>query len=186
MTARAFRCQVRLNLSDLDRGVYGEQTIALAQHPDEPDEHILLRFLFWVFFYEEGLSDAHGWTERNAPDVLGTDLTGDTTLWGEAGVPPIKRLVKAVSRHKRARIIGLFADPKDAADLHRQVKAARVREPRRVELMMVAPELMERLEEIGNRNMSWNATITEGELYLECDGELLQGRLTAWDAESDD
>ena len=45
-----FRCQIRLSLSDLDRQVYAQRTVAMAQFPDEPDQHVLLRFLAWVWF----------------------------------------------------------------------------------------------------------------------------------------
>lgn len=180
MSARPFRCQVRLTISDLDAGVYADHTVVLAQHPDEPDEHVLLRFLFWVFCYQEGLQDAQGWTERSAPDVIGHDLTGEVTLWGEAGTPPMKRLTKALSRHKDARVVVLFADADEAADFDKQLRAARPRDPERIERLMVDRGLMDRLEQIGTRNMRWNATITEGDLYLDCDGETLQGGVLPW------
>jgi uncharacterized protein YaeQ len=34
-------------------------------------------------------------------------------------------------------------------------------------------EFMSELERLGNRSMTWSATITDHTLYLECDGENL-------------
>jgi uncharacterized protein YaeQ len=178
MIGRAFRCQVRLQLADVDRGVYVQRQVSLAQQPDEPDEHILLRFLCFVFFYDEGLVDADGWVSVQEPDLLARDLGGELTLWIEVGPPAqIKRLVRALGRHKDARIIALFADLAEAERLLRELTGQRARNLDRLELRLVPPALMERLEAIGSRSMTWTATINEGALFLDCDGELLEGRL---------
>ena len=176
MTARAFRCQVRLNVADLDRGVYGDKTVVLAQQPDEDDEHILLRFLFWVFFFSEQLEDGQGWTDRSAPDVIGKDFSGGVTFWGEAAAPPMKRLTRALSRHKDAEIAVLFVDEEEAEEFKRNLRAARPREPERVKVYLLDRTFMRRLESVAGRSMRWDATLTEGTLYLDCNGEQLQGQ----------
>lgn len=177
MSGRAFRCQVRLTVSDLDRGVYGDRTVVLAQQPDEDDEHILLRFLFWAMFFDERLEDGHGWTDRSAPDVIAKNLKGDVVFWGEAAAPPTKRVVRALSRYKQARIVTLFASPDEAREFQRNLKAARPRHPERVEIWLVDKPFMDHLERVGSRSMHWAVTITEGLLYLDCDGEQLEGAL---------
>lgn len=178
MLSRAFRCQVRLSLSDVDRGVYVQRQISLAQQPDEPDEHILLRFLCYVFFFEEGLEDADGWNLLAEPDLVARDLRGDIVLYIEVGAPAqVKRLVRALGRYKDARIIALFADLDEAAALERELIAQRARNLDRLELLVVTPAFMERLEAIGSRSMEWDATINDGLLYLACNGELIEGRL---------
>ena len=183
MLSRAFRCQVRLSLSDVDRGVYVQKQVSLAQQPDEPDEHILLRFLSYVFFYDEGLEDADGWNLVAEPDLIARDLTGDVTLWIEVGAPQqIKRLVRALGRHKDARIIALFADATEAAELRRELISQRARNLDQLQLLVITPTLLERLEAIGSRSMEWDATITDGILYLSCDGETMQGRVQTLDA----
>ncbi|HAN32727.1 MAG TPA: hypothetical protein DCQ06_14130 [Myxococcales bacterium] len=175
---RAFRCQVRLALNDIDREVYAERVISLAQEPDEPDEHILLRFLAFVFFYDERLADAGGWTHLAEPDLQADNLIGDTTLVIECGQPQrIKRLVRAVGRNKHARVIALFADEQELTDFQRDWQAARPRDPKRLEIYRVSSSLMRSLEEIGSRSMQWQATLNDGQLYLECDGQMLQGHL---------
>lgn len=184
MTSRAFRCQVRLTVSDLDREVYGERVVVLAQQPDEDDEHVLLRFVLWVMFFDERLEDAQGWNDRSAPDVICRDFGGDVVFWGEAAAPPVKRIVRTLSRNKQARIVVLFVDEEEADEFARNLRAARVREPKRVEIMLMDRAFMNRLEGIAGRSMRWEATITEGLLYLDCDGELLTGSIRLWNQAS--
>ena len=178
MTQRAFRCQVRLTLSDIDRGIYADRVISIAQEPDESDEHILLRFLSFVFFYDERLRDAGGWTHLAEPDLIADDLVGDVSLVIECGMPQkIKRLVKALGRHKDARIIVVLLEDEDESLLKKELASARARNVERLEIYRVSPELMAGLEAVGSRSMAWTATINERVLYLDCDGTVLEGGL---------
>ncbi len=177
MTSRAFRCQVRLALNDIDRHVYEQKTVVLAQQPDEPDEHILLRFLAFVFFFHERMEDAHGWLEASRPDLEVRDLIGELEMWVECGTPPIKRVTRALGRYKQARFVALFVDPEEAAQFRSDVRSHRARNADRMEIFLVDPDFMERLENVAGRSMQWSATINEGLLYLECDGEMLEGSL---------
>ncbi len=178
MVSRAFRCQVRLSLSDLDHDVYADKTIILAQQPDEPDEHILLRFLAWVFFFDDMLADASGWTILSEPDLIACDLLGDVRLWIECGLPSTKHLVRAMGRLKSARFIALFGDRAEAEGFSTTIAAARPRNPENLEVHVVSRPLMARLEAIAGRSMKWSATLSDGLLYLDCDGEVIEGELT--------
>lgn len=170
MSGTPFRCQVRLTLSDLDRDVYATRVIATAQQPDEPDEHVLLRFLAWVLFYDDRLSDTLGWVDLHEPDLQADDLTGTLSLWVECGPPPIKRLIKALGRSKTARFVCLFCDETEAAALRKEILGQRPRHMEQVEIRVIPREFMDWLESVGNRSMTWSATISEGTLYLDSDG----------------
>jgi uncharacterized protein YaeQ len=173
MSSSAFRCQVRLSLSDLDRGIEATRTVVMAQQPDEPDEHILLRFLAQVLFFEEQLRDSPGWIDVHEPDLRADDLTGQLALWIECQAPPMKRLEKALGRHKNARFVALFGHP-DEAELFRQaVIGEKMRHVEQLEIWTLPAEFMAELERGGKRSMTWNATIADHTLYLESDGENL-------------
>jgi uncharacterized protein YaeQ len=170
MAGTPFRCSIRLTLSDLDRNVYGQRVVNVAQFPDEPDEHILLRFLAHTLWFEESLEAAQGWEDQHEPDLKATDLTGALTLWIECGEVPLKRLVKALGRSKTARFLCVFAAE---ADLQRFAKALRAERPRhteQLEMWLIPADFMAWLESVAKRNMAWTATISEGTLYLDCDG----------------
>lgn len=176
MLSRAFRCQVRLQLADVDRGVYVSRQIALAQQPDEPDEHVLLRFLCFVFFYDEGIADGDGWSLLGEPDILIRDLTGELTTWIEVGAPAqTKRLVRALGRNKDGRTIAIFGDRAEALALRKELRSHRARNLEQLELLLVSEDLLQGLERVGTRSMAWSATISDGALFLDCDGVILEG-----------
>ena len=178
MLSRAFRCQVRLQLADVDRGIYINRQISLAQQPDEPDEHVLLRFLCFVFFYDEGIADGDGWSLIAEPDILIRDLTGELTTWIEVGAPAqIKRLVRALGRNKDGRTIALFGNRSEALALRKELRSHRARNQDKLELILVSDELLQGLERVGSRSMAWSATISDGALFLDCDGEILEGSI---------
>lgn len=145
----------------------------MAQQADEPDEHVLLRFLAQVLFFEEQLRDAPGWIDIHEPDVRADDLTGQLALWIECQAPPMKRLEKALSRYKNARFVALFGDPEEAEQFRQAVIAEKPRHVEQLEIWTVPREFMAEVERLGSRSMTWNATITDHTLYLECDGESL-------------
>lgn len=126
------------------------------------------------------MRDAGGWTRAAEPDLIADDLIGDVSLLIECGLPQkMKRLVKALGRYKEARIIALFADDEGAPVLRKELSSARARNLDKLEIYRVSGELMAGLERMGSRNMVWSATINEGQLYLDCDGQQLEGRLEA-------
>jgi uncharacterized protein YaeQ len=170
MSGTPFRCQIRLGLSDLDRNVYVQRPIATAQATDEPDEHILLRFLAWVLFYDEQLLDGQGFVDLHQPDLLAHDLTGALTLWIECGMPPLKRVQKALGRSKTARFIGLFAHQTEADAFRKELVNSNARQKSQIEIYLIPNDFMIWLETHGGRNMQWTATISEGTLYLDVDG----------------
>jgi uncharacterized protein YaeQ len=174
---RPFRCQTRLSLSDLDRQVYFERNVVLAQSPDEPDEHALLRFLAHLVVPDEQLEDAAGWMDDHQPDAHAHDLVGALTRWVECGTPPIKRLVKALGRHKDAQFHALFVEEAEARAFLHELRAQRPRNLERLELILIPEPIMAALERVGSRSMTWTATVSDGELYLDCDGTTMSGRV---------
>ncbi len=170
MPSGSFRCQVRLVLSDLDRQVYAQRTIATAQFPDEPDEHVLLRFLAWVLFYDEGMRDGQGWLDQTQPDLWAFDLTEQQTMWLECGVPPMKRLCKALGRSKNGKFIGLCAGDDDTLRFKKELLSERPRHLELVHLYTVPQDFVAWLEPHAGRSMDWTATISDGTLYLDCNG----------------
>jgi len=170
MPASPFRCQVRLTLADLDRHIHAQRTIATAQFADEPDVHILMRFLAWVVAYDDHLADGQGWIDLHQPDLWAFDLTGQLTLWVECGVPPLKRLCKALGRTRTARFVCLCAGDREADHLRRALLGERPRHAELIEICAIPEPFLEWLEGKSSRNMNWAATISDGVLYLDCDG----------------
>ena len=81
-----------VQLADLDRGVYDDLTLRLAQHPSETAAFMVTRLLAYCLEYAEGIAFSEGVAATNEPAVLVRDATGAQTAWIEVGAPDAERL----------------------------------------------------------------------------------------------
>lgn len=81
-----------VNLADVDRGVYEEMSLRVAQHPSETSEFMLTRILAYCLEFTDGVAFTEGVSATDEPAVIARDLTGRLTAWIEVGAPDAARL----------------------------------------------------------------------------------------------
>ena len=54
--------RLTLNVSDMDRGYYGEHSLTVARHPSENDERMMVRVLAFALFAADDLRFGRGRT----------------------------------------------------------------------------------------------------------------------------
>jgi len=93
-----------LELSDIDRDVYGSFKLPVALHPSESLEFMVTRVIAWALEYSEGISFSAGLgaTEDPAISVRGPD--GSLLTWIEVGAPNADRLHRAAKAAKRVAV----------------------------------------------------------------------------------
>lgn len=114
MALKATIYKATVQLSDIDRGVYGDYPITLARHPSETDERMLIRLL--AFALNVPADSDHGalefakdmW-EADEPSLWQKDFTGRLLHWIEVGQPDEKRLLRAVARVDRVSVYSFSA-----------------------------------------------------------------------------
>ncbi|MFG1490398.1 YaeQ family protein, partial [Oceanospirillum sp. HFRX-1_2] len=74
-----------VNLADMDRGVYLDQSLTLAQHPSETDERMMLRILAWSLNAVEGLEFTKGLCVDDEPEIWKKNYSDEIELWIELG-----------------------------------------------------------------------------------------------------
>ena len=110
MALKATIHKAQLQLSDMDRHVYGEHSLTVARHPSETDERMMLRILAYALHvpaddlrgrleFSKGLSDVE------EPPLWQLDLTGEVVHWIELGQPDERRLRQAHGRAERVTVI---------------------------------------------------------------------------------
>ena len=52
--------RLTLNVSDMDRGYYGEHSLTVARHPSENDERMMVRVLAFALFAADDLRFGRG------------------------------------------------------------------------------------------------------------------------------
>src|SRR5258708_29732892 len=103
MALKATIYKAIVQLSDIDRDVYGDYPLTIARHPSETDERMLIRLLAFALNVpgdnEHGtLEFAKDMWDADEPGLWHKDLTGQIKHWIEVGQPDKKRLLRAASR----------------------------------------------------------------------------------------
>ena len=114
MALKATIYKAQLQIADMDRGIYGEHALTLAQHPSETEERMMVRLLAYALNvpadnHRGDLVFARGLADTDEPDLWQLDLTGQLVHWIEVGQPDERRMQRAASRADQATFISYSA-----------------------------------------------------------------------------
>lgn len=105
MALRSTIYRATLDVSDIDRGVYGSFALTLARHPSETEERMMLRLLAFALHADEGLSFGRGLSTEDEADLWLLDATGVIELWIDVGLPNERDIRKACGRARRVVVL---------------------------------------------------------------------------------
>jgi uncharacterized protein YaeQ len=179
------RLEYRVTLSHVDRAIDLAETVYVARHPSETQEHVVLRLLAWCLLHEEGIAFGPGLSTPDAADLWTHDATGRLTTWIECGTATAERLRKSLQHHSGARTHVVLDD----ARAHKELAAALAdaRWPRGnppPTLWLVDAALVAALAAREERRQKWAVTIVGDHFYIDVDGRTLNGAVTAATAAS--
>jgi uncharacterized protein YaeQ len=157
-------------LSDMDRNVYETLDLRVALHPGEAVDYMLTRVLAYCLEYREGIAFSKGLAESDEPAVWAHDLTGQLTTWIDIGAPSAERLHRATKLAERVVVY----THKDVAVVKHNLGRLPTHRVRQVPLRVIDWQFLAAFEEALARRVNCTLTITEGQLYLEVNGETLQ------------
>lgn len=163
-----------IQLANIDDNIYLPLQVTIARHPSETAERLVARLLAYALFFEPELVFTRGVGAGDEPDlwVIGPD--GRVSTWIEVGLPDPERLIKA-SRHC-GRVLLLAGGATMARWMEQQrEKLAGVSN---LVVYSLDQSFLTQIAERLQRSISWSLTLTEGQLYLEIDGETLESTLT--------
>lgn len=174
MALTATMYHVRVNLSDVDRGVYQSLDLRLARHPSESMRYLLTRTLAYCLSYEEGISFSKGGiSSTDEAPISVRDPTGVLLAWIDIGSPSAERLHKA---SKAARRVALFTHV-ELALLRREAATKAIHKVEEIEVWRFSPAFLDALEAKVGRDTEVNLTRTEGQLYVTLDEETIETTL---------
>ncbi len=155
--------KAKLQLSDMDRGVYGDFGLTLAQHPSETDERTMVRILAFALNASESLSFTEGIAAEDEPDLWQKSLSGEIELWIDVGLPDERRIRKACNRAKRVivyayggRAVAPWWAPIEG-DLKRH---------KNLTVVALPFAATKELEKIAQKTMDLHCTVQDGQMYL--------------------
>lgn len=167
MALQATMYQLKLTLSDVDRGVYEELELRLARHPSESGRYLMTRALAYALLHEEGIAFSRGLAESEEPAVWVKNLQGDTTLWCDIGNPSPERL------HRASKAVGrvVICTHLDPEHLQRQAQGKTIFRADQIEIVAIPVALLDALERTLERTTRWEVVRSDGQLYVTVAGQ---------------
>jgi len=172
LPATVYRATIQL--SHLDRHLYESLQTTLARHPSETAERLVLRLLAYALCFEPGLVFTKGICAGDEPDLWTKGPDGRVATWIEVGLPDPERLMKAARHSGRTILLACGSGLERWGEQH----LARLAVVSNLTVISLDQLFIDRLVARLQRSISWSLTITEGTLYLEVEGETLEGTLT--------
>lgn len=156
-----------LQLSDMDRQVYGEHALTLALHPSETEERLMCRLLAFALHVpgddlRGGLQAARGLADVDEPDLWQRDLTDQVVQWIEVGQPDERRLARAAAKAERA-VLYCYAS---AAPIWWAGIATKITRLRNLEVWRVPAEQSQALARLARRSMQLQVTVQDGLVWF--------------------
>lgn len=159
--------KAQLQISDLDRQVYGEHNLTLALHPSETEERLMVRLLAYALRVPASdqrgtLQFARGLSDTDEPDLWQRDYSDQVVQWIEVGHPDERRIGRACARAEQVMVLAYSAStPLWWAGLQ-----TRVTRWRHLEVWKLEPEQSQTLAQLAQRSMQWQITVQDGQIWV--------------------
>lgn len=154
--------KLKLELSDVGRGVYESLDFRVAKHPSEGLERLVTRIIAYALFYEEGLDFGRGISDADEPALWKHDLTGQLEHWIDVGTPTADRIHLASKKSPRVSILC----HKGPDSLTREMHKRKLHRAEEVELFYLEPSFVSELGEALTRTSEWVVVVNDGELSV--------------------
>lgn len=167
MALKATIYKANVQLSDIDRGIYGDYPLIIARHPSETDERMLIRLL--AFALNVPPDDSHGILEfakdmwdADEPALWHKDLTGQILHWIEVGQPDEKRLLRTTSRVGRVSVYSFSA----STPIWWKAIASQLTRARNLTVWQIPAEQSRALSALAQRSMQLQVTVQDGAIWV--------------------
>ncbi|HET9959189.1 MAG TPA: YaeQ family protein [Polyangiaceae bacterium] len=160
LTSTLYR--LHLELSDVDRGVYQDLDLRIAQHPSEALDRVVARALAYAICLEDGIDFGKGLSDTEEPALWTHDLTGRLLHWIEVGLPSAERLHLASKRAERVSVVC----HKDLEMLMKELGRKKVHRAEHLRIFGLKPEFVAELAKTFERTTSWMVLLNDGELSV--------------------
>jgi uncharacterized protein YaeQ len=153
----------RIDLADVDRGVYGPIDFRAALHPSETPIFMVTRVLAYALNFQEGLEfSPGGLSDPDAPAMRLEDPNGGVKLWIEIGNPSARKLHRASKAADEVKVYTY----KNPEPMLQEIAAEKVHRADRLGIYSFDPRFLERLVGSLEKDNAWSLMLTDGSLVL--------------------
>ncbi len=167
-----------VQLADMDRQRYADFSLRVARQPSETEVFMLTRILAYCLEYEEGIALTEGVAATDEPAVVVRDLTGRITKWVEVGAPDAERV------HRGSKLAGRAAvyTHRDPRALTAQYAEAKIHQAEAVSVYAFDRDMLSLAAQALGRRSRVALSVTEGQLYLDIDGQSFASEIRRFSA----
>ena len=165
--------QFQIELSDIDRSIYETLELRVARHPSEDAARLVVRVLARAIACEPEMEFGRGLSDVEDPALWTRTATGEIKTWIDVGAPGADRLHRASKRSER---VVVFTHKREAA-LRQAWSTRSIHRSEAVEVVQLAPALVDALAEQLARTMTWYVTINDGVLSVAFGDENVEAPL---------
>ena len=167
MALKAIIHKAEIQISDIDRGVYGDHLVTIARHPSETDARMLIRLLaFALNVPADGnhgpLEFAKDMWDIDEPSLWQKDFTGDILHWIEVGQPEAKRLLRATARVGRVSVYSFSS----STPTWWKVIEPELTRTRNLTVWQIPAEQSTALAALAQRTMTLQVTVQDGGIWV--------------------
>jgi uncharacterized protein YaeQ len=175
MAQKGILHRFRIELSDVDRGVYETLDLRISRHPSESTRYLVLRTLAFCLLHAPGIVFSKGGvSEGDAPPLSVPDGEGGLAVWVEIGVPGRDRLRKATQKAEAVRIVVAG----DAQAALRTVAGYGLGKDARIGILALEASFVDTLAEALERANAWTVVRSDDVVHLTCGDLSLTSALT--------
>jgi uncharacterized protein YaeQ len=165
---------LRIELSDVDRGVYESLDLRVARHPSESMHYLLTRVIAYALLYEEGIAFGKGLSATEEPALWIKDLQGNVRAWIEVGTPAADRLHKASKATPRV-VVFTQHDPRLLLE---EAASRSIHKVQQIEVYALEPAFLDELAALTERNTRWTLLRNDGLLFVTVGEKSVSGAVT--------
>lgn len=177
MALKATIYKATVNVADMDRNVFIDNTLTLARHPSETAERMMLRLLAWMVHANERLVFTRGLSAEDEPEVWQLNDHNGIDIWIELGLPEERRIKKACSRSQQ---VWLYTYNGRAAQPWWQQQQSKLAQHPNLTVRYLNDEQLSALAQMASRSMTLQATIQDGTVWLSDDDHHLEIQFEQW------
>lgn len=160
-------------LADVDRGVYDEVALRMAQHPSETTPYMVTRLLAYCLEYDEVIGFSEGISATDEPAVLVRDATGRVTAWIEVGAPDAERLHRGSKLADRTVVYS----HRDPARLLPTWAGKKIHRAASITLRTFDPGFVDAVAAAVVRRNTVALSLVDGQVYCDINGVSLSSAL---------
>ena len=169
--------KAELIVSDMDQHYYQSHNLTLARHPSETDSRLMLRLLAFALYADEHLVYGACISSDDEPDLWIKNLTGETELWIDLGLPSEKRIRQACGKSKR---VVLLCHGARAAMPWWKKTEGQLKRFNNLKIYFCGDDNLAALTALCKRNMQLQCSIQDGSIWVNAESNNVGVQLETW------